>query len=273
MRELTWIDAAKEWVFTKAPGFAVDLAVFLLLIFVGYLLIGAVRRMLRLTLERSKQLNEMLIAFTVSVIGKTLWVIVLMMALPRLGIDVAPLVAGLGVTGFVFGFAFQESLANLAAGVMLMVNQPFQIGDVVEAGGCKGKVAELNLMATELLTPDNRRVVIPNRTLWGSTITNDTVEFNRRVDLGVGISYSDDIGVALGVLQELCKRHPLVLDQPATTCEVNNLGDSSVDLVVRPWVKTRDYWPVYYSLTREIKEALDEAGIEIPFPQRVIHEA
>ncbi|MDF1562326.1 MAG: mechanosensitive ion channel family protein [Deltaproteobacteria bacterium] len=272
-KELGWLEAGKQWLMNEAPGFAVDLAVFLALLLIGWIIIGMIRRVLRAALVKTGKINEMLIAFTVSVTSKTLWVVVLMVALPRLGINVAPLIAGLGVSGFVLGFAFQESLSNLAAGVMIMVAQPFTVGDYIEGGGSAGKVTELNLLSTELLTPDNKRVTIPNRKIWGETITNYSAEENRRLDLVIGIGYGDDIGKALKVIGELVTASELVLAEPAPVFEVLALADSSVNLAVRPWVKTADYWPAHFALTRAIKEALDANGIEIPFPQRTIHQA
>ena len=194
-----------------------------------------------------------------------------MIAIQRFGIEIGPLVAGLGVTGFIVGFACQESLANLAAGIMIALNQPFQVGDLVEISGVTGFVDETNMMATKLHTPDNKRIVAPNGSIWGSTITNYSALDTRRVDLVMGVSYSSDIGKAKEVINSVLKANEMVLYNPEPTVEVVEMADSSVNLVVRPWCKTPDYWNVYFSVNHAAKEALDQAGIEIPFPQMDVH--
>ena len=271
MQELAMLDKGKEWLVANGPGFVVDLLVFALILFVGAFIIGGLRRVTRSMLERSERVSEALEGFLVNVLGKVLWVLLLMIALPRLGVDVAPLIAGLGVGGFIIGFAFQESLGNLAAGLMIMLNEPFRIGDYVEAGGSAGAINEINMMATTMTTPDNRKVVVPNRSIWGGTIVNYTAMETRRVDLVAGISYGADIGKARDVITSVLEANELVLKDPAWTVEVVEMADSSVNLVVRPWTKTENYWDVYFGVTRAIKEALDNAGIEIPFPQMDIH--
>jgi small conductance mechanosensitive channel len=175
------------------------------------------------------------------------------------------------VTGFIIGFAFQESLGNLASGMMIALNEPFRVGDYVEVGGNSGTVKDMNMMATTLSTPDNKKVVVPNKNVWGSPITNYTALETRRVDLTAGISYGADINKAKEVILGVLKDQAAVLDDPAPTVEVIEMADSSVNLVVRPWCKTADYWSVVFSVNHAIKEALDEAGIEIPFPQMDVH--
>ena len=186
-------------------------------------------------------------------------------------IDIAPLIAGLGVTGFILGFAFQESLANLAAGVMISLNRPFTVGDFVEVSGGTGVVKELNMMATTLSTPDNKVVIVPNKAVWGSAITNYTAMDTRRVDMVVGISYGADISKAKEVITKVIEGIDQCLADPAPMVEVVEMADSSVNLVARPWSKTADYWDVFFAFHHQIKVALDEAGIEIPFPQMDVH--
>jgi small conductance mechanosensitive channel len=193
------------------------------------------------------------------------------MALPRLGVDVGPLIAGLGVAGFIIGFAFQESLGNMAAGLMIVLNKPYQIGNYIEAAGSSGSVKELNMMATTLLTPDNKKIIIPNSKVWGDSITNYSAMPTRRVDMTVGISYGSDIGKAIETIKSIIDADDRILNDPGPMIEVVELGDSSVNLCVRPWCNTGDYWSVYFDTTRKMKESLDAAGIEIPFPQMDIH--
>jgi len=271
MKELDWVVKGKEWLITNGADFLVNIVVFLLILFVGAFVIKAMMRVTGMMLEKSKRVTPELEKFTVSVFSKVLWLLLLMIALPRLGVDVTPLIAGLGVGGFIIGFAFQESLGNLAAGLMIMVNAPFKIGDYVEAGGHAGVINEINMMATTMTTPDNKKIVLPNKGVWGGPIVNYTALDTRRVDLVAGISYSSDIGKAREILEGVLKANIKVLDDPAPMIEVVEMADSSVNLVVRPWCKTADYWDVYFSVNRGVKEALDKAGIEIPFPQMDVH--
>ncbi|MDE0916630.1 MAG: mechanosensitive ion channel family protein, partial [Planctomycetota bacterium] len=194
-----------------------------------------------------------------------------LLALSTVGISIAPFLAAFGVIGFVVGFALQETMSNFAAGVMILLYQPFDIGDVVSAGGVTGKVAGLSLVNTTFLTGDNQTILVPNGKIWGDTITNVTANDTRRVDLTASISYEDNIEQAEEMLRKLCADHPLVLDDPETIVRVGNLGDSSVDLQVRPWAKTEDYWTVHFDLLRGIKDGCDQAGISMPYPQRTLH--
>ena len=269
--ELGWLQKGQDWLIQNGADFVVNIVVFLLILIIGRFVIKGFVKLTRKLLKRSNRVSETLENFVVSVVGKVLWVVLLMVALPRLGIDIAPLIAGLGVTGFIVGFAFQESLGNLASGLMLLLNSPFKIGDYIEAAGHAGAVNELNLMATTLTTPDNKKIVIPNRAIWGGSIVNYTALETRRVDMTVGISYSADIGKAISVIAEKLGGISQILKEPATQIELVEMADSSVNLVVRPWVKTADYWDVFFAANRAVKEGLDAAGIEIPFPQVDVH--
>jgi len=271
MKELQWLEKGQEWLVTNGADFLVDLIAFLLILFVGSLVIKGLLKMTRLFLQAAPRINETLEKFIVNVTGKVLWIVLLMVALPRLGVDIAPLIAGLGVTGFIVGFAFQETLGNLAAGLMIVLNQPFKVDDYIDAGSHSGFVLEINMMATTMKTVDNKKVVIPNSKIWGGSITNYTAFDTRRVDLTAGISYSADIGKAREAISELLKNHELVLGDPKPQIEVVEMADSSVNLVVRPWCKTEDYWTVYFDVNRGIKETFDAQGIEIPFPQMDVH--
>ncbi|MCK5802887.1 MAG: mechanosensitive ion channel family protein [Lentisphaeria bacterium] len=260
-----------EWLAVNGVNFLVNLVVFLLILLAGKVLIGWACAAMRKGLQRSSNVSEVLESFAVNVASKIMWVVVFMLALGKLGIDIGPLVAGLGVTGFVVGFAFQESLGNLAAGLMIALNQPFNVGDYVETSGVTGVVKQMNMMAVTLSTVDNKKVVVPNSKVWGSAITNYTALETRRVDLVVGISYGADIGKAKDCLLSALKASDLVLNDPEPMVEVLEMGDSSVNLVVRPWCKTSDYWPTYFAMSRAIKEALDDNDVEIPFPQMDVH--
>jgi small conductance mechanosensitive channel len=261
----------KEWLVVNGADFVVNLILFILILVVGYFLIKVTLRITRAALDRSNRVTEILKKFILNVLHKVLWVVLIMMALPQLGIEVAPLIAGLGVGGFIVGFAFQESLGNLASGLMLLISQPYAIGDYVEIGGVAGTVREMNIMATLLTTIDNKQVLVPNRRIWGTEIINYTAMPTRRVDLLIGIHYNADIAKAFSVVKDVLDNHELVLKDPEPIIGVKELADSAVVLAVRPWSKTSDYWTVYFDVTRQIKESFDREGVGIPFPQLDLH--
>ena len=213
----------------------------------------------------------------VSFIGNLVYVLILTFAvvatLAKFGIQTASFVAILGAAGFAIGFALQGSLANFAAGVLILVLRPFRVGDFIDAAGVAGTVKEIQLFNTIMASPDNIQIIAPNSKVFGDIIKNVSGFDTRRVDLVVGIGYSSSIPKAIEVLTNLMKEDSRILSQPSFQIAVSELADSSVNFVVRPWVKTDDYWSVRFDLTRKIKEAFDENGIEIPFPQRVVHMA
>jgi small conductance mechanosensitive channel len=191
--------------------------------------------------------------------------------LTQLGVHVAPLLAGLGIAGFVVGFAMQSTLANFAAGGMILANQPFDVGDEIEVAGVLGVVQRMGLVSTTILSLDNQRVIIPNSTLMSGVIRNRTAEPMRRVDLVFKVSYADDFEKAERVLRELVEAHADVLKQPAPLVALQNLADSSLDIVVRVWTPTPRYWDVYRDLTRAAKLRLEREGFTIPFSQQDVH--
>jgi len=186
-------------------------------------------------------------------------------------VDVAPLLAGVGVVGFVLGFALQDTLANFAAGFMILLNRPYDVGNVVTAAGVTGSVESMSLVSTTLKTPDNQRIIVPNGSIWGGVIQNVTSQETRRVDLIFGCGYEDDISKAQAVLEDIVSSHELVLKDPAPVIRLHELADSSVNFIVRPWTKTSDYWAVYWDLTRTVKERFDSEGLSIPYPQQDVH--
>jgi small conductance mechanosensitive channel len=165
----------------------------------------------------------------------------------------------------------QETLGNLAAGLMIMINKPFDVGDLIDTNGVVGEVEAVSIVSSTVRTLDNQVVILPNSAVWGSIITNVTVSAVRRVDMVFGIGYGDDMETASRVLQDLVKNHPLILDDPEPKIKVHELADSSVNFICRPWTRTENYWDVYWDLTRQAKEGFDAAGVSIPFPQRDVH--
>ena len=183
----------------------------------------------------------------------------------------ASLIALLGDAGLAVGLALQGSLSNFAAGVLIVLFRPYKVGDWIEGGGIAGAVEEVQILTTVLKTGDNKRVIVPNSQIMGTTITNYSANETRRVDLVVGVSYSDDLDKVRKELQDLVDADERILKDPAVTIAVSELADSSVNFVLRPWVKTADYWAVYFDLTERVKKRFDEVGISIPFPQRDVH--
>ena len=237
----------------------------------GAIVIKILAGLLRKAISRADGKHALAVRFAVSAAEKTGWAFLLVMVLERLGVDVAPIIAGLGVTGFVVGFACQESLASLAAGLMIAINEPFKVGDYVVVAGFEGSIAALDMMAVTLSTPDNRKITIPNKSAWGQPIVNFSALDRRRVDLAIGIAYGADISLAKKTALETISSIQGVLPDPPPMAEVKSLDDSAVTLVVRAWSKTSDYWSVYFAGIQSVKESFDKAGVAIPFPQIDVH--
>jgi small conductance mechanosensitive channel len=193
------------------------------------------------------------------------------MALSQVGIQTTSFIAILGAAGLAVGLALQGSLSNFASGVLIIMLRPFKSGDFIEAGGKSGSVEKIEIFSTELRTPDNKVIIMPNSAIMSGAIVNYSREKTRRIDLVIGVSYEADLKQAKQVLQNVLDEEPRLLKTPAYTVAVSELADSSVNFVVRPWVNTSDYWPTYFSLVENIKLALDDAGIAIPFPQMDVH--
>jgi small conductance mechanosensitive channel len=245
--------------------------VFALLIFLaGKWIAGLMTRWLR-RLMQMRAVDITLIIFLSNIVYAILLTAVILAALDTLGFPITSLLAVVGAAGLAIGLAMKDSLGNFASGVMLVIFRPFKAEDVVEIAGITGKVEAINIFNTVLLTPDNKQVIIPNGLVGADTIINYTAKDERRVDLVFGVAYDDDLKKARGALEKICSEHPLVLKEPATNIFVLNLGDSSVDFAVRPWVKTSDYWTVWGDLLEQGKAELEAVGCSIPFPQRDVH--
>ena len=255
----------------KIPFINISIADILLAIVVfiiGYFVSIVVSKYISKAMKKAN-LSKILIEFTRRVVKILLIIFAISISIGFLGVDVGAAVISISVVaGFVFGFAFQETLGNLAAGFMIAITKPFKKNDFVEVSGLSGIITNVGASITTIITLDNKRIIIPNSKVWGEPIVNYTALSTRRIDMGIGISYSDDIGKAIKVAMNVITKHEKVLKDPAPYVGVSNLGDSSVDLIIRPWVKTADYWNTKWDLTKNLKEAYDEAGINIPFPQR-----
>lgn len=267
-----WLDRGKEWVIENGPIWVFKVLVFMLILFIFTLLAKIVKRVTSRVLTSSRLRGSMLLKnLLVSFAGKAIFLVGILIALAQLGIKIGPVLAGLGIVGFIVGFALQETLSNFAAGVMILIYRPFDVGDAVETGGVSGKVKQMNLVSTTITTFDNQRVIVPNRKIWGDVIRNINAEKIRRVDMMFSIGYDDDPDLADRILHEIVDHHELALDDPPPVIRLHTLGESSVDFVVRPWVKSEDYWNAYWHITKAVKKRFDEEGISIPFPQQDMH--
>ena len=214
----------------------------------------------------SQLLQETLVTWS----SRAVMAIGVLVALSQLGIQIGPLLAGLGIAGFILGFALQETLSNFAAGAMILMYQPFDVGDVVETLGVSGNVSNMSLVSTTILTFDNQALIIPNRKIWGDVIRNVTAQKTRRVDLTVRVDYREDVDRVETVLRDVMTQHEKVLDDPASSVRVTTIGEAGVEIAYRPWCRTEDYWDVYWDLTRSVVERFDREGIPIALPQRAV---
>jgi len=248
-----------------------NIAFFIITLLVFYALACAAGRVTHKTVSASKKFSDLLKDFFVNATRKAVMLIGIIVALSMLDVDIAPFLAGLGVAGFVLGFALQGTLSNFASGLMILIYRPYDVGQIIETSGVKGTVDSMNLVSTTIKTFDNQIVIVPNGEIWGGVITNVTGCDTRRVDMVFGISYTDDIAKSVKVLEDIVSKHELILDEPEPVVRLHELADSSVNFVCRPWVKTADYWTVYWDVTRAVKERFDAENISIPFPQQDVH--
>jgi small conductance mechanosensitive channel len=221
---------------------------------------------------RASNFENSLKSFFESLISVLLQIILIITVLGMIGVEMTSFIALLGAAGLALGMALSGTLQNFAGGVMLLFFKPFKVGDLIESQGHIGTVKEIQIFVTMLLTPENKTVFLPNGAVSNNEITNYATQGKIRVDLVVGISYNDSIDKAKSIIAELMSAHKYIISEPKAFVGVLELGDSSVNLAVRPYCKPQDYWKVYFELLEQIKLALDENGIEIPFPQRVVHQ-
>jgi len=261
-----YFEIVKTWLLSYGPNVLAALVIFV----AGWMLAKVLRSTVQRLLRRA-QMDETLCLFLSRLAYMLFLAFVVVAAISKLGVDTTSFAAIIAAAGLAIGFALQGSLSNFASGVMIIALRPFKVGDFIEAGGITGAVEAVSVFATELKTPDNKKIIVPNSGITSGNITNYSAEETRRIDLVVGIGYGDDIRKAKSVLEAVLSEDGRVLADPASTVAVAELGDSSVNLVVRPWVSSENYWPAKFALTERIKLRLDEEGISIPFPQRDVH--
>jgi len=240
------------------------------IIVLGRIAVGILGRIIHRMMIKGKA-EETLTKFVVSLTRIALMVFIVIAALGTLGVQTASFVAVIGAAGLAIGFALQGSLSNFASGVMLVIFRPFKAGDYIEAGGTAGTIEAVHIFNTQFKTPDNKKVIVPNSQITGGNIINYSAKDTRRIDMVFGIGYGDDIRKAKDILMRILTEDSRVLKDPTPTVAVLELGDSSVNFAVRPWVATADYWAVYFDITEKVKLTFDREGISIPFPQRDVH--
>ncbi len=261
------------WLTSDQGGvrWAWNIGKFLAILAAFYILALILSSVVRHVAQRIKGASQLLQNFLAGFVKQLVVIVGVIVALSALELNISPLLAAIGGAAFVIGLALQGTLSNFASGLIILGYRPFDVGDVIDAGGVSGIVDSMNLISTRIRTFDNKVMIVPNNLIATDTITNASASETRRVDMIFGIGYQDDIERAKEILESTVQNHPLVLDDPAPVVQLNELADSSVNFICRPWAKSGDYWTVYWDITRTVKQEFDRQGISIPFPQRDIH--
>lgn len=272
LSDLTGFDWSGLWDATRSLGtdFGLKAIVAIVIFLVGRFMALMVTRFLHKIMQR-QEVDKILETFVCNLVYWALMLFVIIAAINQIGVQTTSLIAVMGAAGLAVGLALQGSLANFAAGVLIVMFRPYRVGDFVEAAGIAGVVMEVQILTTILKTGDNKQIIVPNGQIMGSIITNYSANDTRRVDLTVGVSYSDDLDKVRKTIKELVDADERVLKDPECLIAVAALADSSVNFTVRPWVKTADYWAVLFDLTEAVKKRFDQEGISIPFPQQDVH--
>ena len=258
-----------SWIDIVMP-FLISLGTAILIFVIGFWvvskIVGMVERLMKL-----RSMDEALQGFLLAILRTVLKFVVVLIAVEQIGVDTTSLLAILGAAGLAVGLALKDSLSNFAAGVMLIIFKPFKLGDFVDAGGVMGIVEKITVFNTIMRTGDNREIIVPNAHIYGGVITNFSARATRRIDLVIGVGYGDDLKKARQLMMDVMDKDERILKDPAVTVGLDELGDSSVNFVVRPWVKAEDYWATKWDLLETFKAVFDENGISIPYPQRDVH--
>jgi len=272
MSDLTGLDWAGLWETVRMAGldFGMKALMALVIFFVGRMIARIVTKGLRKVMQ-SREVDKILESFACNLVYWVLMIFVVIAAINHIGVQTTSLIAIMGAAGLAIGLALQGSLANFAAGVLIVMFRPYRVGDFIEAAGISGTVLEVQILTTILKTGDNKQIIVPNGQIMGSIITNFSANDTRRVDMTVGVSYDDDLDKVRSTLQELVNADDRILKDPECLIAVSELADSSVNFNLRPWVNAADYWGVKYDLTEAIKKRFDNEGISFPFPQQDVH--
>lgn len=253
------------------PRFVTSIIIAAVIIIVAKILIAIIKRMILKLSKRSRKFTFIMAQLVWKLAAALIWVIAIVSVLGIFGIDLTPVLAGLGITGVVLGFALQESISSLFSGVMIAINAPFRVGDWVDIGDISGTVVSMDLMCVTLSSGDNKKITMNNKNVWGNTIVNYSYIDKRRLDMSVTVRYTDDLEKAKSTIRELVTSYPEVLRDPAPLVEIGSYNDSSISIYVRPWVMPSDYWPVYWRFNADVLNTLRANGLDMPFNQMDVH--
>ncbi len=266
-----FMETLNGWMQNPSIAFLVNVVIGLLIVFFGKLVIMAIYHILKRAMAKSKKINDLMARFILKVVNIVGWIFLAIAFLGRIGLDMGPVLAGLGISGVVLGFAFQETIGNLLSGMMIVINSPFKIGDFIETGAFSGTVSDMDMICVILSTPDNKKITLSNKLVWGNPIVNYSNVERRRVELSVSVAYGSNLQLVKDTIWKILRTYEEILPDPAPVVEVNKLAASSIDFVVRPWTKPADYWTVYWRFQGEIVDRLGEAGLTVPFNQLDVH--
>lgn len=266
-----FVEKIDSWIQIGPVEFLVNVVIGLLIVFIGKLVIIGISCVLKRALNRSKKINDLMARFILKLVNVIGWIFLIIAFLGRIGLDMGPVLAGLGITGVVLGFAFQDTIGNLLSGMMIVINSPFRIGDYIETGSFSGTVSDMDMICVILSTPDNRKITISNKLVWGNPIVNYSNVERRRLGLTVSVAYGTNIQLAKDTIWKILNSYSEILPEPAPMVEVNTLAASSIDFAVRPWTKPEDFWKVHWRFQGEIVDRLAEVGISVPFNQLDVH--
>jgi len=265
------ISNIQETIMPLIVEYGLDLIGAILILFVGWIIANWIQKRIRKAGQKSEKLDETLTTIFAKTAKVVVMVVVIIAVLQQFGVQTASLLAVVGAAGLAIGLAWQGTLSDIAAGIMILIMRPFKIGDAVEVAGTSGVVDEIGLVLTKLHTFDNIAMYMPNSDIWGTKILNYAKNDNRRVDMVFGFGYDDDMDKAMQIAREILESDERVLDDPEPQIAVSELGDSSVNIIVRPWTAKENYWNLKFDITKRIKERYDEEGLSIPYPQRDVH--
>ncbi|MGD1823375.1 MAG: mechanosensitive ion channel family protein [Pleomorphochaeta sp.] len=265
------LSVLKFWESQGFKDFSLNLISGIFILIFSWIVLKIIIKSISPLLNKSKKTSELMASYILKIVSVVGWIIIILTFLQHIGINMGPLIAGLGITGIVLGLAFQDSLSNFFAGAMLVINEPFRKGDYIEIGSLAGSVVSMDLMCITLNTFDGKRITMSNKLVWGEAITNFSYTKLRGVSMNVGVPYDADLKICKEVFKEMISSYPEVVLDPAPIIEVHKLSESSVDFLIRPWVEPQDYWTIYWRFNSEVITKLKEKGIEIPFPQLDVH--
>ena len=263
----------KNWVMSPQGGlrWVGRLFMFGAILFASWMMARVLSRICGEALSRVEGASSLLRTFLVNFVRQAILVLGFVVSISALGINTSPILALIGGAAFVIGLALQGTLSNFAQGLLILAYRPFDVGDVIDAGGVSGIVDSMNMLSTTIRTFDNKKMIVPNGKIGGDTITNATASSTRRIDMTFGIGYGDDVAKAQLILERIINEHPLVMKDPVPLIKMNELGESAINFIARPWAKTGDYWTVFWEVTAAVKQEFDSAGISFPYPQQDVH--